>query len=317
MADIQVRQAGLDDTQAISNLFRSRIHVWQRLDERGRVEDVAYGALTIYERWLHGGAWMSVETAAIHLNQLLSGAGQALVAEGDGQVLAYAEGYEGAEPMPFGAHLHLAHLLVDTEHGTEGLDAALAEALIQRAKLLKCQYVTVSRMTDAIETQVFDQQYKLKGLAKLRRFTMSAKTGQIFYQATEHLNADSGQISGWYMPVGRLTSARQQWETLWSRTFETLPGNRRQKTHRMRFTAAGQEAFVCCKQQMYDPRSADVYCWSPKPLTSQLLSGIRDWAHREGYRTLVLAVTEDTVKTLGAEAEADGYTQDVCAVAAS
>src|SRR5215213_9179974 len=79
MAELQVRQAALDDTCAISSLFRARIGVWQRLDANGRVEDKPYEALTIYERWLHGGAWMSIETAAIQLNELLSGAGISLV----------------------------------------------------------------------------------------------------------------------------------------------------------------------------------------------------------------------------------------------
>lgn len=49
----------------ISALFRARIGVWQRLDETGRVEDMPYEALTLVERWLHGGAWMSIETGAI------------------------------------------------------------------------------------------------------------------------------------------------------------------------------------------------------------------------------------------------------------
>ena len=57
----------------------------------------------------------------------------------------------------------------------------------------------------------------------------------------------------------------------------------------------------------YDPRSADLYSWSPKPISTQLLSAIRDWAHREGYRSLWLMVTEDTAKTLGPDAEPDPY----------
>ena len=62
---MRVRQATLDDTQQIVALFSGRVPVWQRLGERGQVEDLPYDALTIYERWLHGGAWMSLETGAI------------------------------------------------------------------------------------------------------------------------------------------------------------------------------------------------------------------------------------------------------------
>src|SRR5512139_2051816 len=109
MTTIHIREASLDDTQAISGLFRSRISAWQRLSAQGQVEDVPYDALTIYERWLHGGPWMSVETAALHLSHLLRGAGMPFVVESGGVVVAYAEAYHGVEPAPFGDHLHLAH----------------------------------------------------------------------------------------------------------------------------------------------------------------------------------------------------------------
>jgi hypothetical protein len=92
---VEVRLANLDDTRAISALFRARISVWQRLDARGRVETVDYDSLTLYQRWLHGGAWMSLETGAVFLNHLLLGAGIPLVAVNDGAVAAYAEVYHG------------------------------------------------------------------------------------------------------------------------------------------------------------------------------------------------------------------------------
>ena len=62
---MQIRQATLDDTRAISKLFCAGIERWQRMDAQGRVEDLSYEQLTIYERWLHGGAWLSIETAAL------------------------------------------------------------------------------------------------------------------------------------------------------------------------------------------------------------------------------------------------------------
>jgi len=313
MTDIQVRQAALDDTGAISRLFQARIPVWQRLDAHGRVEDMPYEALSVYERWLHGGAWMSLETGAIQLSRLLSGAGYAFVAEREGDILAYAEAYHGIEPLPVANHLHLAYFVAHPDEDESSLSAALVAQLLAQAKALKCQHVTVSRVPE-MESVFAHGDYTLKPLSSVHRFNLPARTGQIFYQATEHLNPDAAQISGWYMPVGRLGSARQQWEWLWHRTWDALPEVRQQRAHRMRFSAAGQEAFVFCRQQLYDPRAAEIYCWSPKALTNQLLSAIRDWTHRESYRVLVMAVMEDTVRTLGTEAEPDGYVQEVCAV---
>lgn len=312
MADIHVRQARLDDTQAICALYRARISAWQRLDEQSQVQDVSYESLTIYERWLHGGPWMSIETGAIQLSHLLRGAGLPLVAEIDGYVVAYTEAYQGTEPPPFGIHLNMMHPVIHPHYPNAGLEDALIQYLLEQAKTLKCKQFLVSFALP--DFRALYQQNGLKPLATVRRFSISAKTGQGFYRTVEHLNADAAQIHGWHMPVGRLGSAHQQWETLWPRTWDALPEIRQRRAHRLLFNAAGQEALVYCQQQLYAPRSADISCWSPKPLTTQLLTAVRDWAHREGYRTLVMAVMEDTIKTLGAEAESDGYFQETFGV---
>lgn len=313
MSDMRIRPAGLDDTQAITALFRSRIGVWQRLSGQGQVEDVPYESLTIYERWLHGGPWMSVETGAIQLNHLLLGAGIPLVAECGGEVLGYAETYHGIEPAPFGDHLHLGQLVSHQQPKDTTFDRTMLAFLLEQAKALKCERLTATSLANDSETSALYAEYGLQPIARVARASLAAKTGQVFYRAVEHSNADASQINDWFMPIGQFGSARQQWETLWPALWNAIPEVRERRTHRLRFSAAGQEAFICCQQQLYDPRSADVYCWSPKPLSGQLLTAIRDWAHREGYRALVMAVTPDTLKTLGPEAETDGYYQDIYA----
>ncbi len=301
-----VRQASLDDTDAISRLFRARIPVWQRIDAGGRVEDVPYDALTIYERWTHGGPWMSVETCAILLNHLLMGAGIPLVAVAAGEVVGYLEAYHSLEPDPFNSSLHIAHLIAaDAE-----IEAVLIAGLRAQAKALRCQHLTVTRVAgDALYAA-----YNLRPLARLVRFNIPARQGTVFYRATPHTNADANKISGWYMAAGRFTSARQQWETLMPTHWETLPETRTRNTHRQFFAVAGQEAIMICRQQQYDPRSADIYLWTPKPLSIQVVSAVRDWAHREGYRTLIMAVSEDMAAALGSDAEADGFSQEACAL---
>jgi hypothetical protein len=313
-SDIHVRQARLDDTQSISAVVRSRIGVWQRLSGQRQVEDVPYETLTIYERWLHGGPWMSVETGAIQLNHLLLGAGFPLVAEQDGELLAYIEAYRGIEPSPFRDHLHMGYLVTRSDALNAGLEQAILSHLVELSKSFKCERFTANCVANDAETNALYAQSGMQPVARVERVSLPARTGQVFYRAVEHPNADAAQITDWYMPVGRMGSARQQWETLWPPLWNALPEIRERRTQRVRFSAAGQEAFICCQQHLYEPRSADLYCWSPKPLSGQLLTAIRDWSHREGYRTLVMAVTPDTLKILGAEAESDGYYQDVYAV---
>lgn len=312
METTQVRPATLDDTQAINSLFRSRITTWQRMNAQGQVEDVPYEALTIYERWLHGGPWMSVETGALQLSHLLRGAGIPVVAEVSGQVQGYSEAYHGDEPEPFGDHLHVAHLTAASA------DAALYDTIIaywlEQAAALRCRRVTATCIANDAEARTLYERHGLHSLSRIQRFGLPARTGQVFYKATEHPSASPAQIGGWFMQVGRFSSARQQWETLWPRTWYALPELRSRRAHRLHFSVAGQEAFVFCQQQLYEPRSADVYCWTPKPFSSQVLTAIRDWAHREGYRTLVMAVPDETIKLLGNEAEPDGYVQETYAL---
>jgi ribosomal protein S18 acetylase RimI-like enzyme len=314
MATIHVRQAGLDDTSAICALYRTHITVWQRVNARGGVEDVPYEALTIYERWLHGGPWMSVETAAIHLSHLLLGAGLPLVAERDGALLGYAEAYHGHEPAPYGDHLHIGSLTIHADHIGSGLEDALFTALLEHAQAAKYARLTAIRIGLDETTETLYRRHGMSPISRLSRFSLPAKSGQGFYKAVDHPDPDAAQIDGWYMPVGRGSSARQIWENLWPRTWDALPEIAARRTHRLHLSAAGQEAYVCCQQGLYAPRNADLYLWSPKPLTGQLLTALRDWTHREGYRTLVLLVPDEAAPILGTEAEPDGYFQSVYGV---
>lgn len=306
---VMIREARLDDTQAIGALFQAQIPIWQRMDERGQVESLSYDQLTIYERWQHGGAWMSVETAAIHLSRLLRGAGIAVVAEVNGAVCAYAEVYPGDEPVPFGEHLHLAHLVTHNDHPE--LADSMLRYLIEMALSTGSGQLTLA-LTGAGDSLY--QRYRLELLSTVQRYNLPARTGQGFYKVNEHPGSSHTQIEGWQMPIGRIESARQQWEMLWNPTWNILPEIQSQRIHRLHVSASGHEAFLCCQQQLYNPRSADLYCWSPKAPTTPLITAIRDWAHRQDYRTLALVVTAETAKVLGAEAEADPFTRRIYAI---
>jgi ribosomal protein S18 acetylase RimI-like enzyme len=313
MANYTVRTATLDDTQAIGAVARARVGVWQRMDDAGQVQDIAYDTLTVYERWLHGGPWMSVETGALQLGRLLLGAGIPLVATDDGErVVGYAEVYSGREPAPYGQHLHIGALYTLPDD-TDARDA-LVTAILQHGARMQAERVTANLAANDTATQTFYARHGLRQTDEIQRMTLTAKQGQVFYKAINHLSADPAHIDGWFMHVGRLGSARYQWETLWPPTWNTIPEVRERKTHRLSFTAAGNDAFVFIRQQLYMPRFADVFAWTPKPPTGQLITAIRDWAHREGYRKLVFPVVTSGVKTLGLDAEPDGYREVVLAV---
>lgn len=315
MAEITVRPALLDNTNAISALFRATISIWQRINPHGQVESLPYGELSVYERWTHGGAWMSVETGAVHLSRLLRGVGVALVALDGEKVVGYAEAYPSEEPAPFGGHLHLAHLITTPEH-TDAASDGLIHHLLELAAHTTDRRLTVSLAGAADPDLPFYQRYGFDLLAQTQRYTLPARTGQSFYKVLDHFNSSVEQIKGWHMSLGRTESAGQHWEALWPRLWDIIPQLAARRTHRLHLNVSGHEAFLCCVQQQYNPRSADLYCWSPKPLSAQLITAIRDWAHRENYRTLALIVTPDTAKLLGADAEADPFIRQIYSVTA-
>lgn len=299
---MQFRRATLDDAQAISRLFRSRIARWQRMDAQRNVLDLPYEQLTIYERWLHGGAWMSIETGAIWLSHLLRGAGVPYVLEQQG-VVGYAELYPGDEPPPFGKHLHIGELVTGND-APPSLRETLLQHLLEEAR--DAERITASSTAYDQEALDFYHRYALDELARVQSMTLPVHSGSAgFYKVAPHSDHNAAQITGWQMPLGRTQSARQHWETLWPAHWSAIPEITAQHTDRLHFSAAGQNAFVCVQQHLYIPRNAQVTCWTPKTLSSQLLGAIRDWAYKQGYRSLTLVVDDKVRAMLGSDAEAN------------
>lgn len=293
---MQIRQATLDDTRAISDLFRHRIERWQRMNPSGQVDDLPYAELSIYERWLHGGPWMSLETGALWLSHLIQSRILPLVLEDSGDLRGYAVAYPGDEPQPFGSHWHIGELM--TVPDDDDTHDALLQELIQRAE--PAGRITVSCTAYDDTTQALYKRYAFSAVQTVQQVQVSAQGGSVgFYKVTPHPQADYEQIRGWRMPLGRTESARQHWNELWPALWEAIPRMSDRRLHRLHFSVSGQVAFVCCQQQLYNPRSARVYCWTPKPMSSQLLNAIRDWAYKEGYRTLILEVSEAIAEMLG------------------
>lgn len=297
---MDIRIASLDDTTTISRLFQQTIARWQRITPDGYAEDVSHAQLTIYERWLHGGAWMSFETAAIWLNHLLRGAGMPIVVvDGEGQCQAYAEVFiqrgTGED-----VRLHVAHFLV-----ADGADASIETTLWQYLIPHATDYGAITMACSAYDTPQITR-FVQQGMTLWRtvqQVMLPALTGQAFYKATLHTNRDISQINGWLMPIGDVQASRYYWESLWHDLWQAIPQIAQQQTHRLHLNASGQDAFVIFQQQLYDSRAADVYCWTPKPFSMQLLAAIRDWAHREGYRRLLMNVTEHVARIMGDSAE--------------
>lgn len=310
---LEVRPARLDDTAAISELLRSRIERWQRFTEVGAVEDCRYGDLRIAERWLHGGAWMSVETAAIHLSHLLTGAGLAIVAERNGRVVGYLEAFRSYEQEPHGEHWGISYFMGRADQANaSNTERALLDYLRDYAQREHPARILITGIHP-----VADHWYEENGfehIARAQRFRMTTQGGRVFFRASAHPNEDPAQIEGWEMAIGRVSSARCQWERDWRQLWDALVEQGDRRIDRFRLSLAGQEALVCARQGAYHRQSVDIALWSIKPLSVQLMIALREWAYRQRYREIQLLIDEKYVTLMDDSAEADGYHLDTYAL---
>ncbi len=314
---MQVRQATLDDARHIVDIFVSGVSLWQRMDARGKVEDLPYEALSIYERWLHGGAWMSLETGAIWLSHLLSGNGYAYVVEDDGRILAYAEAFYNQELTPMNNHLHLARMIVAEACGDDA-HQALAEAILADARSPGRLSVAYPEYDKKLATY-YRAYFGASETFRITRYTISAQIGQSFYKSSDydHSSASSASaktIAGWVMAIGRLSSPRAHWEAEWREHWRSIPQIAERGKFRQFVNASGHEALVCYHQQLYNPRQANIYCWSPRHLSTQLLVAIRDIGHRLGFRALTLALPDAVIDLLPSEKTKDPNQQVIATV---
>ncbi|MCE2472797.1 MAG: hypothetical protein J4G18_13060, partial [Anaerolineae bacterium] len=183
-----VRQATIDDTQKIVDLFTSRVTIWQRLNALGQVENLPYDNLTIYERWLHGGAWLSLETGAIWLSHLLSGNGLAYVVDDHGRILAYSEAFYNRELTPLGTHLHVADLQV-AEGCADETHLLLADAILVDARApgqLSVDYPAYDQDASTYYRKYFGTAEE----SRLTRYALQAQIGQSFYKSQDFDKTD-------------------------------------------------------------------------------------------------------------------------------
>ena len=141
-----VRSATLDDVPAIVAIHHSDLVTWKRWDADDNAILANYADLTPYERWLNGGWWMDPDLYRPYLERLLrpDGAGLALVAEMDGQVLAEAEAWLGDEPPPYGRNLNLSVFYTLRGHSGRGLGTALMRAFEAHAAAERCDTMLVT-----------------------------------------------------------------------------------------------------------------------------------------------------------------------------
>lgn len=208
MGPVSVRPATLADAAAITAVHCSHVTSWRR---DGTGEPVAYETLSLHERWLHGGPWMSVETCAVHLNRWLLTGHLAWVAERGGEVVGEAEFVENREPAPYGPVLHLSLLFVHAAHQGEGVGRALVEAGCQLAR--QRGYVALTTQPER-EAESFYAKVGFQPWLRLGEWQAPAVEGPLALEPEPAPGEAYPEDAGLVLRVGRYQCGRQAWDDL-------------------------------------------------------------------------------------------------------
>lgn len=295
---ILVRQAVLQDAGAVQAVYCSQVKRWMRFMPDGTHAEAAYAELSLYERWLHGGPWMSVETCAVWLAHLLQASeGIPLVAEREGQVVGYAEVFIGREAPPYGYHVNISTLCVREEARRQGVGRALVGYIEQMAQVLGCERVTVAYPDET----AFYSALGFTPLVGRYRVKLPLEQGRVFYKAREVTDENPQQIRDWYMPLGRFQNGREEWERMRWSMWNAVPQLVEANWHRLFIDLTGQPGILHLHQRDDDPTLVTVRLWTRFPLSSHILSAVRDRASRLGYAQMVTLVDAEARALLGGE----------------
>lgn len=142
---ITVRSATLADSAAISRIHCSDIEQWYRgyFDEEGVRQRIpaTWEECSLIDRWVMGGAWMSPEMCAIHINRMLLADQLVLVAEEEGEVVGELEIFVGEDAL-YGYNANLSVFYVHKEKRGGGIGSILLNDAIDIVREAGCQTLT-------------------------------------------------------------------------------------------------------------------------------------------------------------------------------
>lgn len=294
MEELRIRPATLADAAAVTAIHCSHVETWRR---GGKGEPVSYEALSLYERWLHGGPWMSVETCAVHLNRWLRAGHPVLVAEVGGRVVGEAEFVENPEPPPYGPALHLSLLFVHARWQGQGVGRALVEAGAGLAK----ERGRLSLTTQPERTaEPFYARVGFEPWLWLREWQAETLKGDAPLMVDPALHAPYPEGTGVVLRAGRYQCGRQAWDDLLPHL--ALPELQRLPWGRWRVLLPdGGGAWLGVSAQPLEPSQADGFIWAPPQADlGVLVETVQHLAGRLGFAYVDLLLEEPEGQALAA-----------------
>jgi len=283
-----VREATLDDTQDIVRIY---------LTNPGRPFDRPIEELSVAERYSYGGPWMSVESCAIHLNNMLAWGHVPLVVEDEGKAIAETEFYIGKDIPPLGTTLDISVLYVHSDFQRRGAGSLLVQEMISRAKREKCHYVTVS---GGLGAPGFYARFGFSHILSLETADCNVPEEANVCTCVSYTPEDFEELPKGSLLIGRFLSPSQKWREIvdsMKRRDAILPERAEWPRPEGRYSESDE--FLSFLVPGWKNRAeADVYCWSEE-LTPKIVSELLSHARLAGYKHACLLCHPEVAKLVG------------------
>jgi len=289
-----IRPATLRDAPGITAVHCSDIVQWLRHGMPAQ-----YNTLSLFERWAHGGPWMSVETCTIHINNLLLAGHLPLVAECEGSIVGEAEIYFGREPKPFSYNANISVFYIHRNFQGGGIGARLMQEAIRLCIDRGCHSITVHNPAE--EAMEFYRRCGFSVHSQWEEYVVKTENYPVEYKSCELPPYE--RLAELSLLVGRYQGQRESYDLLrWEQhpgAF-ALPGlkTRDNTMNIMLPLTRGQQAFVALRPVLgsYKPK---VYIFAPY-IDQQVLQSTLAVAHNLHFGGVNLLL-EQTCRELIAE----------------
>lgn len=289
---IAVRTAGLDDVAGIHAVHKSDVLAWRRLTGVSG----EYDELTILERYLNGGPWMSPETCAIYVNDLILASTPPIIALADGRIVGEMELLFGDDLGELGKSVCLSILYIERSVRGQGIGRVLMDEAIRRGRALGCK--TIENSDPEPDALRFYERQGFRLLTELAALTVpvEARDGQ---QSAGSPAAEEMRPLDALATLGesdRLVIGRHRHPTLIKQVLRqsagrgllAIPGVGDQ-VRAFRLSAAGQTASVFFRTAPLRKGAARAYIFAEE-FTAELANAVIALAARAGHAAVVLTV---------------------------
>jgi len=288
-----VRQAKLEDVKDITDIHCSNIDKWYKDNGDEKIE-VPYEDISIYERFSHGGPWMSIDTCAVHINNMLLEGNYVLVAEEGKRVIGEIEIFIGNEPPPFGKNAHISVLFVHKEHQKKGIGTSLIEEAIQIAN--KCDCYTISTQPEGKNIDFYGK-FDFVPFLKQVRIEINTEKYNRKCNIKEFESVDYEIVKDKVMIIGRYQSSKQMWEQnkleryyAISEEFNILKN--------VKFKVKGKEVYVKIRKG-FGKDKANIYAWADSSISMTLLMRrILNISSEMGFKIATFLIDEEIFKEI-------------------